>query len=113
MNVYIFSLNIVIFSESRNIEIINKNFTNKICFFIGLGTLKPTRTRTLNRIPIWHGLIAQTFTFGTIPNYQLLFATIDIHILDEETEQTLSAFYSFATYHLMTPMINVCVVLKR
>jgi len=56
MNVYIFSLNIVIFSESRNFEIINENFTNKICIFIGLGTLKPTRTRTLNRIPIWHGL---------------------------------------------------------
>jgi len=34
MNVYIVSLNIVIFSESRNIEIINENFTNKICFFL-------------------------------------------------------------------------------
>ena len=45
-----------IFSESRNIDIIEENFTNKICFFIGLRTLKPTRTRTLNRIPIRHGL---------------------------------------------------------
>ena len=44
------------FSESRNIKIIEENFTNKICFFIGLWTPKPTRTRTLNRIPIWHGL---------------------------------------------------------
>ena len=54
---YSFSLSIVIFfSEFRNIEIIEENFTDKICFFIGLRTPKPTRTRTLNRIPIWHGL---------------------------------------------------------
>ena len=60
MNVYSFNYSIVIcFSESRNSIIIYENFTN--FFFIGLRTpLKPTRTRTLNRIPIWYGLMGKT-----------------------------------------------------
>jgi len=56
MNVYSFSI-VIFFLNPGSSKLLKKNFTNTICFFIGLRTPKPTRTRTLNRIPIWHGLI--------------------------------------------------------
>jgi len=37
-----------------------RKYHQQIFFFIRLRTLKPTRTRTLNRNPIWHGLIMCT-----------------------------------------------------
>ena len=40
-----------------------RKFHQHICFFIGLRTLKPTRTRTLNRISIWHGLTIYELKF--------------------------------------------------
>jgi len=38
-------------------ELFKRISPTNLFVFIGLRTLKPTRTRTLNRIPIWHCLI--------------------------------------------------------
>jgi len=56
MDVYSFSFSIVIFFLNPGTSTLFKKISQTKLFFIGLRTLKPTRTRTLNRIPIWHGL---------------------------------------------------------
>jgi len=63
MNVYSFNYSTVTFlsiPEPRNYL---RKCHQQICFFIGLRTLKPTRTRTLNRKPIWHGLIVNKYPY--------------------------------------------------
>jgi len=58
MNVYSFNYSIVTFFLNPGTSELFKKIlsTNFFFFFIELGTLKPTRTRTLNRNPIWHDL---------------------------------------------------------
>ena len=68
---YSYSYSILYFSESRNIGIIKKK-NQQICFFIGFRTQKPTRTRTLNRIPIWHGLNVNIMTGDIIAMITIL-----------------------------------------
>ena len=51
-----YSIHVVIFFLNPGTSELFMKISTKL-FFIGLRTLKPTRTRTLNRIPIWHGLI--------------------------------------------------------
>jgi len=57
MNVYSFNYSTVtIFFSNPDPRNYFRKYHQQICFFIGFRTLKPTRTRTLNRNPIWHGL---------------------------------------------------------
>jgi len=57
MNVYSFNFGIVTFFLNPGTSELFKKISSTNLFFIGLRTLKPTRTRTLNINPIWHGLM--------------------------------------------------------
>jgi len=74
MNVYSFSFSIFIFFlNPERSKLLKEISPTKFVFFIGLRTAKPTRTRTLNRIPIWHGLIHLLFPmyYNYIEDYAL------------------------------------------
>jgi len=62
MNVNSFRI-VIFFLNPGTLKLLKKISPTKFVFFIGLRTLKPTRTRTLNRIPIWHGLILCTIIY--------------------------------------------------
>ena len=53
---YLFTENACFFLNPGTSELYKK-ISPTILFFIELRTLKPMRTRTLNRISIWHGLM--------------------------------------------------------
>jgi len=57
MNVYSFNYSTVIFFPNPKTSELFKKMSPTNLFYIGLRTLKPTRMRTLSRIPIGQGVI--------------------------------------------------------
>ena len=81
-----------------------RNYYKKVSsinlFFIRLRTLKPTRTRTLNRSPIWHVLkYISRFTFQTYHLFVPVKPTRRLHCTVIKLTGDKSAACRYVTQH--------------
>ena len=81
MNVYSFNYSTVIFFPNPKTSELFKKMSPTNLFYIGLRTLKPTRMRTLSRIPIGQGVIRVGLYRAAISRTVISFTTVNMKFM--------------------------------